>query len=295
MLNLYRAEVLKIVGNRWIVGFLLWIFPMGALGLVVLISLLALFFDDFGPTFFGPSPQWTDLMINVWNFPTNILGQMFLIGLTAVTFAGEYQWGTWKNIIPRQHRMALIGVKFVALGTLVVLAFVMMSLIMGIGFGIAAILSGLPYGPALSMAVLRDFGGDYALQAFLAFITVLITAVYAALAAMFMRSILGGVLVGLGFVTIEPITAFVLMPVSLMMEWPWLLQIVRFTPSHNVSNIVSWVQHDGPDNVAATFYEMHGLIPPADTIGFSLTILAIWIMVGIGLILWLFERQDIAS
>lgn len=296
MWNLYRAEIEKIVGNRWTTGFLLWIFPVGAAGVMVVISLLALLIDDFGKNFFyGGPPLWTEAMVGVWGFPTNTLGQMFLIGLTAVTFAGEYQWGTWKNIVPRHQRIALIGVKFLALGTLVVFSFALMSLIIGVGMGVVASISGLSYGPALSVEVLAAFLKDYGLQASVAFITVLITAVYAALAAMFMRSILGGVLVGLGIVIIEPVTAFLLMPLSTLLEWPWLLQLVRFTPSYNVNNVVSWVQNDAPNLMATTFFDAQGLTPPADSIGFSLAVLAVWVTLGIGLIVWLFERQDISA
>ncbi|MCL4262805.1 MAG: hypothetical protein KJ069_06300 [Anaerolineae bacterium] len=295
MWNLYRAELQKTVGNKWVTGFLLWIFPVGALGVLVFVSLLALAMENFAQNFFAEPPLWTDTVIAVWGFPTNTLVQMLLLGLTAVTFAGEYQWGTWKNILPRHRRPALIGVKFLTLGTLVVFSFVLMSIIVGLGFAVLTRIADVPYGPAISAAVLRQFTGDYALNAALAFITVLITAVYAAFAAMLMRSMVGGIVVGLGFVIIEPVTAFLFMPLAAWLEWDWLLHIFRFTPTYNVNNISSWVRFDTPTNLSHFFFEMRNLTPPVDSVTFSLTVLAVWLVVGIGLILVLFKRQDITG
>jgi hypothetical protein len=295
MINLYRAELQKTIGNRWVTGFLLWIFPIGALGVIIFVSLMALAFDQFAQNFFGGDPLWTEAMIGVWSMPTNVMGQMFLIGLTAVTFAGEYQWGTWKNIIPRRRRMALIGVKFLTLGTLVVFAFVVMSIIVGIGSGIIAAVAGMEYGPTLSQEVVIEFLGNYTLQATLAFITVLITAIYAALAAMLMRSILGGVLVGLGLVIIEPIVAFLLMPLAQWFNANNLLHLIRLTPTYNINNIYSWARFDEPSRMFSSLFEASGLSLSPDSLGFSLVVLAAWVALGIGLILLLFEGQDISS
>lgn len=295
MLNLYRAELQKTVGNRWVTGFLLWIFPIGALGVIVFVALMTLVFDQFAQNFFGGDPLWTEAMIGVWSMPTNIMGQMFLIGLTAVTFAGEYQWGTWKNIIPRRRRYALIFVKFITLGTLVTFAFAAMSIITGVGYGLIAAVAGLDYGPALSPEVIIEFLRNYSLQAMLAFLTVLITAIYAACTAMLMRSILGGVLVGLGLVIIEPIVAFLLMPVAQWLDWNNLLYLVRLTPTYNINNIYSWTRFDEPSRMFSGLFEAGGLAISADTLGFSLVVLTAWVALGIGLILLLFERQDISS
>jgi len=295
MINLYRAELQKTIGNRWVTGFLLWIFPIGALGVMVFVSLMALVLENFAENFFDGTPLWTESMIGVWSMPTNIIGQMFLIGLTVMTFAGEYQWGTWKNIIPRRRRYALIAVKFLTLGTLVVFAFVVMSIIVGIGGGIVAAAAGLECGPALSQDVITEFLRNYSLQAMLAFLTVLITAIYAAFTAMLMRSILGGALVGLGLIIIEPIVAFLLMPIAHWLDWNNLLHLIRFTPTYNINNIYSWSRFDEPSLMFSGVFEAGGLSISADSLAFSLVVLTAWVTVGIGLILLLFERQDISS
>ncbi len=295
MINLYRAELQKIIGNRWVSGMLLWIFPIGALGVAIFVAFLALLIQDFDSRFFNEPPLWTNTMIGVWDFPTNMLGQMFLIGLTAVTFAGEYQWGTWKNVLPRQRRTAVILVKFLALGTLVVFAFALMAVILGVGYGVIAKIAGIAYGPALSQNVLIEFLKDFGLQAALAFFTVLITAIYAALAAMFMRSILGGVLVGLGIIIVEPVSSFIIIPISTLLENEKLLHIIRFTPTYNVDNIRSLVRFDAPSLMFSWIFEANNLGDVHNSIGLSLFILTIWIVLGMGLIIWLFKRQDISS
>ena len=295
MINLYRAELQKIIGNRWVSGLLLWVFPVGAFGVIVFVAIMALFIQDFDSQFFNEPPLWTSTMIGVWNFPTNTLGQMFLIGLTAVTFAGEYQWGTWKNILPRQRRTAVILVKFLALGTLVVFTFLLMSIILGVGYGFITKIAGIEYGPAFSQDVFVEFIKDYGLQAMLAFFTVLITSVYAALAAMLMRSILGGVMVGLGIIIVEPVSSFILIPIATLLERENLLQLIRFTPTYNVDNIRSLVSADVPSQMFTWIFEANNLGNVQNSLGLSLFILTVWVTLGISLILWLFNRQDISS
>ena len=203
MVNVLRAELQKMVGNRWTTGFLIWIFPVGALGFVGLMSLLALLIPSFRDNIY-PS-LWTDNFLVPWGFINNLFGRMFLLGFTAVTFAGEYQWGTWKNIVPRQRRGLLIMAKFIVLGVLILIAFSLMSLIFGFGYGILTRIADITYGPEVTGQVVREFLSDYALQATLTFVSVIIASIYAALSALLMRSILGGIMVGVGISMVEPL------------------------------------------------------------------------------------------
>ncbi len=93
-------------------------------------------------------------MLSPWSFANNLFGHTFLLGFTAVTFAGEYQWGTWKNIVPRQRRSLLIIAKFINLGVLILIAFGLMSLILGLGQGLLTRMAGVPYGPEVTSAQL---------------------------------------------------------------------------------------------------------------------------------------------
>ncbi len=40
MRDLFRAEWLKIAGNRWVSGCLIWIFPIAAIALLVVFALI---------------------------------------------------------------------------------------------------------------------------------------------------------------------------------------------------------------------------------------------------------------
>ena len=112
MTSLFHAEWQKAVGNRWVTGFLVWIFPVGALAFVIFSCITMLLVSSFREVFAQDISTWTASMVGVWAFATNPFGRMFLIGFMAVTFAGEYQWQTWKNVIPRSSRTSLILVKF---------------------------------------------------------------------------------------------------------------------------------------------------------------------------------------
>ncbi len=193
MRNLFRAEWIKIAGNRWVAGCLIWIFPLGALAFLAVAGLvLALSSSARASLRQDEAILWTEQAISMWNFPNNPVGRLILLGFTAVVFAGEYQWQTWKNVVPRNRRAALILVKFLALGAFVVLAFSLMSALWTAGWAVLTRIADVSYGPRVTWAVLRDFGEDYALAAGLAFTSTVIAAGYAALAAMVTRSILGG-------------------------------------------------------------------------------------------------------
>jgi hypothetical protein len=44
VLQLFHAEWIKLVGNRWRAAFLLWIFPIGTLAFVIVMSVLVALF-----------------------------------------------------------------------------------------------------------------------------------------------------------------------------------------------------------------------------------------------------------
>lgn len=293
MVDVLHAEWQKMVGNRWTIGFLIWIFPVGALGIVVGLSLMALL---------NPSSRdnlyllmWTDAFMAPWSFINNVFGQMFLLGFTAVTFAGEFQWGTWKNIVPRQRRGLLIISKFINLGVLILITFILTSLIFGFGYGILSTIAGEPYGPEMTGEILREFLGDYTLEATLAFVSISITSVYAALAAILMRSILGGVMVGIGISFADPVLFTFSLWLSRVLDRAFFLNLARISPFYNIENIKSWVRNDQAVNWMETSFEMFHEKAPVDSMDFSMLMLASLVLLGIGLVLYLFQRQDITT
>lgn len=295
MLDLFRAELAKIIGNRWTTGLLLWVFPVGALGIgLFMLGVLVVSPNTYQRMFEYPY-QWTNMVLGAWAFPSNPLGHMFLVGLTAVSFAGEYQWGTWKNILPYRSRAALLGVKFVTLSVLIIAAFLVTSVVFGGGFALLSTLAGKPLSPPVTPAALSDLWSDYLLQAALSYLSILVVSIYVAISASIMRSVVGGVMVGMLFVSVEPAIGFLFPPLALRWEQPLYLTISRLTPSYNFANIRSWIQAGQPSQPYLPFYQKLGLTVPADSYGFSLLVLTGWVIVGLALILWIFQRQDISS
>jgi ABC-type transport system involved in multi-copper enzyme maturation permease subunit len=296
MRNLFVAEWQKIVGHRWAVGTLILVFPVVSVVLILLATVAALIDREHARTQFDfiTSSQWTTNMLGAWDTPSNFFGRMLILAFTAILFAGEYQWGTWKNIIPRSSRIPLVLTKYVALGAFVVLAFSAMSLIMGIGMALPAGVVGAPYGPDLTGDTVREFAGDYALKAGLAFVSTLIVASYAALAAMFTRSILGGVIAGIGISFVEGAVALVSLLLANVLNAPNLVQAFRLTPLYSVLNITSWVNTNASE-VATMYVRGSPVEVGGDPLVFSVAVLAVWLFGLMAATIVLFQRQDIAS
>jgi ABC-type transport system involved in multi-copper enzyme maturation permease subunit len=297
MRDLFRAEWLKIAGNRWVAGCLIWIFPMAAIVFLIVAGLILSFSSDAREGFQqDEGPLWTENAIIIWSIPNNPIGRLILLGFTAVVFAGEYQWQTWKNVVPRNRRVALILIKFLALGVFVVVAFFLMSLIWTLGWGMLTRIAGASYGPRITGEVLDDFAQDYLLAAGLAFISTIIAAGYAALAGMITRSILGGVLVGFGITLVEGVSIVGLILIGWFLRIPDIVHVYRFLPFYNLINVASWLN----DKVPATMqpYEDGGEysdIVFSDSLEFSVVLLALWVIGLIALTAYLFRRQDITS
>ncbi|MCA9977157.1 MAG: hypothetical protein KC413_15465 [Anaerolineales bacterium] len=293
MLNILHAEWQKMVGNRWTIGLLLWVFPVGALAFVVGMSLMALLSPTARDNLY--IIPWTEAFLVPWRFVNNPFGLMFLLGFTAVTFAGEYQWGTWKNIVTRQQRTLLIMAKFTNLGALILIAFILTSLIFGGGFGIFSLIADVPYEPAATGEIVQEFLRDYALETALAFISIIITAVYAALAAIVMQSILGGTLVGIGFSLIDPLIFGMIWWWANLFNTVSVLHLGRISLFYNIENIKSWIRDDQAVATLESAFQTFNKAAPIDSIGFSMLALAVWLLGGVGLVLYLFQRQDITT
>ena len=295
MRNLFRAEWIKISGNRWVASCLIWIFPVGAAAVVIVISVILALSSSARRGFTEDNPMlWTKQALAAWSIPNNPVGRMILLGFTAVVFAGEYQWGTWKNTVPRNRRSALILIKFVTLGAFVVIAFVLGSVIWTLGGWILTQIAGVSYGPHVTGSVLKDFAGDYGLAAGLAFTSTLVAAGYAALAGMVTRSILGGVLVGFAATFLENLSIFGLIIVGYFLNIPRVVHLYRLTPGYNLINVASWIN----DKVATNMdVEVGNKVKYvfSDSLMFSVVVLAAWMGGLVMLTIYLFRKQDISG
>ncbi|MBN2304942.1 MAG: ABC transporter permease [Anaerolineae bacterium] len=298
LVSLFRAEWTKMVEHRWVTAFMIWIFPVGALAFVIVMSLLLALFPvmreaESTQNLGVDQAEWTEQAISVWGFANSLLGRMVMLAFTSVVFAGEYRWQTWKNLVPRRRRRTLIVMKFVAVGTFIVVAFTLMSLIMAVGWGVMVAVAGGSYGPAITGDVLVDFAGDYAREAWLAFTLTVIAASFAALAGMFTRSILGGVLVSIVITYAEGLSILVLALLAHVLDTSRLIYLYRLTPSYNVANVTSWIRHNRPETAEGTLTIFGDLIDFADDVNFSVAILVVWVVALVALTVYLFENQDI--
>ncbi|NLE50731.1 MAG: hypothetical protein GX613_04935 [Chloroflexi bacterium] len=294
MVNLFRAEWTKIAGHRWLTGFLIWIFPIGAVAFTVVLSIILALSESARTSFSADTVTWTETLTGAWSFLNNPLGRLLLIGFTAVMFAGEYQWQTWKNLIPRNRRVALIVIKFLALSVFVVVAFALMSVLLTAGMGLLRAIAGASYGPEITGDVLRTTASDYARSAGLGFLSTLIAAGYAALAGMLTRSILGGVLVAYGLTILENLLLVGLILIAYFLDFRDIVHIYRLTPGYNLLNLDSWfrVGHSAPFEV---MFGADDALVVRDSAEFSALVIAVWVIGLISLTIFLFRRQDITS
>jgi hypothetical protein len=166
-----------------------------------------------------------------------------------VLFAGEYQWNTWKTIVPRSQRIPLIIVKFITVAIFIVFAFILMSIILTAGFGIVSWIAEAPYGPQLQGDVLREFAENYSLQMLMAFISTIIAAGFASLAAMITRSILGSVITGIVLAIGETLLFLPLALISFWLDNENIMHIYRFIPSYNLFNLFTWLVGETPEGM----------------------------------------------
>jgi ABC-2 type transport system permease protein len=288
--RLFRAEWHKIVGNRWVSGCMIWVFPALALLVTAFALLAALFSTSFREGLNAEPFQWTDIATLPWFIPNNPLGLGLLIGFTAVLFAGEYQWNTWKSIIPRSSRVPLIITKFITVSVFVVFAFILMSILLTIGMGLVSLIAKAPYGPALNAEVLKQFGRDYGLQMLEAFLTTVIAAGYASLVAMITRSILGSVITSIIIAVGQTLLAFPLYFMSGWLDTNIFIHIYRFLPSYNLLNLFAWLVGDQATGLETP---SGGLI--TDSLLFSEIVLVCWVIGLVTLTAYLFHRQDITN
>ncbi len=300
LINLFRAEWTKMAGHRWVTAFMVWIFPLGALAFVIVMTIsIALF-----PSVRQPEQasnlgideaQWTERAISVWDFANSLLGRLVVLGFTAVVFAGEYQWRTWKSIVPHQRRLTLVLIKFFTVGAFFIVAFGLMSLVMAGGWGVMVALAGGSYGPAITGATLADFAGDYASRVTLAFTLAMIAASFAALAGMFTRSILGSVIISVLITYAEGLSILGLALLARLLDYPRLVHLYRLTPSYNVANIRIWLDHNQPETTGQSIPIWGDLFDFADDMSFSVAVLFVWVVVLVALTASIFQNQDLTA
>ena len=292
MIDLFRAEWAKITGHRAAMFWLLGLFPICALIFFVMTAFAATR-PAAAAMIESSLSHWGDLAMLAWRIPSNFFGRLFLLAFTAFAFAGEAQWGTWKNLTPRSSRSRIVLVKFFVVSLLVILTFVVLSIIVVLGGVVLTRLAGVPIGPELDRSAIAGIGFDYTLGALLAFLAFLITSIFAALGAIWTRTVLGGTLAGMVAVFIDPALLYGSRYLARLLEMPAVLQIQRLSPWYNIENVRAWMTERSPTNLIAESFTALDVAPPVDTTPFSLAVLSVWVVLGVAATVVLFERQDI--
>ena len=278
------------MGNRWATGCMIWIFPILAVLFTAFMLFIVAVSSDAREGMSLEPALWTDIAIFPWIILNNPLGLGLLLGFTAVLFAGEYQWNTWKSIVPRSRRVPLIIVKFITVALFVVFAFTLMSILLTLGWGLVSLVAGAPYGPSLDGEVLADFAEDYSLQMLSAFISTIIAAGIASLAAMVTRSILGSVIFAIVISIGETVLFLPLALLAWLLNIEEIMHIYRFIPFYNRINLMTYMYGDTPDGMEMPSGEM-----VVDSLLFSEVVLVGWVIILIALTAYLFNRQDITN
>ncbi len=298
---LFLAEWKKVTGNRWLVGCLIWIWPLGAVAVALGLLLLGLLSKDIHDRLIENPATWTEASLLFWAIPNSIIGRLIIICFTTVLFAGEYRWGTWKNLLPRRGRLALIVMKFVTLAVFIMLVFILTSLIWVLARGLVQLSVGGAYPPPLD-DVPSNYWRRLLLQLVTAILSTLIISGIAALIALVTRSIVAGVVVGLAAAIMDGVIGAALMIFYAASGLRFFPSLFRFTITYNVDNLLNWAlsEESSPvlSNINVRNNEIFGdlkLNPPlaGNPMPVSVLILVLWMVLLVGLAAYSFYRQDI--
>jgi hypothetical protein len=268
---------------------MVWLFPMLAIIGMGLLYLAVLLDSDARSSTSTEPVDWREFLMLAWVIPNNPFGRGLMLAFAAVVFAGENQWNTWKSIVPRSSRVRLILVKYLMVCYFVLFSFVITSLIILSGALFLGVLVNLSFEPGLNGDVLGGVFEDYGLQMLMALISMIIAAGYSAVAAMVTRSIMGGAIAGIIITVGETLIFLPLSLIAWLLNAPNIMQIYRFLPFYNLLNMTSWLF----DKTATTIEIADKTY--VDSLGFSMSVLGIWVVCLISLTVYLFQQQDITN
>ena len=284
VLNALSAEFLKFRRHRatW---FLLWIFPIG-IALIFAIGILVELGRGSTPDEAVSAAGWAGKGASFWNAPGNGLVRYLIAAFTAVVFAGEYGWNTWKLIVPHRSRTQLIAAKYAAVLLLLYAAFIAAALLMNGMQWLEDVLTGdpLPDGITFGALAAAHWHGFVATLP-----PVLLTVAFTSLAAIMTGSTTAAIIIGIIVTTLEelfrsfgPVLAYTL---------PGGVEtLYQLLPGYHVANLVSWLRQGEALTTQVPF-------PSGNVMGWgweaSLGVMAIWVIGLAALTFWRFRRQDL--
>jgi hypothetical protein len=287
-----RAEWFKVLRNYKINTFLVWILPVGTLAFYSLMILGGLLLKAPPQELtFGCGGQWTDHLYQIWNFlltgEGSIFGRILPLAFCALVFAGEYQWGTWKNLVPRSRRWWLILGKSGAALLAVSSSILITAPISAGGQALLCRVGGSAFGPALGSFSPWEVLGDFTLHCLIGVFSLGLVLGFASLMAVLTRSVLGGFLGGFGLSLLEILSPGILNLLGNLLQQPGIASAYRFLPAFQIENLGSWFFNDQPFQSQVLGL---ALAVPAWQ---SLALLVAWAIAPLLLTLALFQGQDL--
>jgi hypothetical protein len=287
MRDAIHAELRKTLDHRWLTGFTLWIFPLGALGIALTLTVLVLLGAD-GAMFTAGDTAWIGHTLGAWSVPTDMVGQVFLLALAVSLIVGEYRWQTWTNIVPRRRRATLLLAKFIVIAGLAFVTYHLTALAAAVGSQVLVAAAGGTPGPALNDPALADFWGTYALHSGISFTGVLLAVLYGGIGALVTRSAIAGVIIAYALRTLDSGLAVLLGFGQVVLGVEGLADLYRFAPSYNLLNVQAWL------STGAGYSAISSLTVEPLSLAASLLLLALTIAGLLALNLLIFTRRDIA-
>ncbi|GAB5490764.1 MAG: hypothetical protein Phog2KO_09790 [Phototrophicaceae bacterium] len=276
MINLIRAEILKSIKNVPVTFFLIGAIPVVAFAMLNVIGITTAL-GLIRNAFIAINGQ--EQVILAFLFANQLIAQILFIILSAISFGGEYNWKTWKNILPRHQRSQIIISKFIVIILGILIAIQATGLMTYIGAWEYALVTGIPFNNGAWGDGIIPFWTQYIVMTFCLLATYLLGAIYASIASIRFQSISAGIVIGVTVAFADTIAQATFNLLSRLLTIESIADIASFLPQYNIQNILSWITTGAP------VYRWNLFM--------SSSLVLIWIGAGVGLAVYLFRIQDI--
>lgn len=189
ILDALRAELFKLIRNRWAAFFAFGLAPLFTFSFGVFMEFASRTMPQAAFIAYE-SPLMSAL--DGLAAPANIVMQLFLILGAAIIFAGEYRWETWRSILPRSERLPLLVAKFAAFAIAAAVSLVACGVAEFVVSLIGVALIGHAAWPTVGVVVLT---AAMTLGFIASFLQVMATAAAVAVVAVVTRSMMAAIIV----------------------------------------------------------------------------------------------------
>jgi len=290
MISLLQAEWQKGIRHKALTAFTVWFFPVG-FGLILII-VLGLYsngasnIDSFSSG--NLVLDMSGIFTIVSTFPGSFFGWLLPAAYLTMGFAGEYQWNTWKNIVPINKRAGLLTAKLISRTGIIMMGLLLTALIVGVVQIAIHQVNDLPYLGELNSEEITEMVTLFFQFVLVGVLSLLFIGSAAALITVVTRSVFGALLATLMFSNIEPLMPFVLGLFARLFDYPELIKINQYLPNYNLENLL--MQFSASSSLVGDLPEVYDTFE----ISISIWIMLAWIVGLLGLAIWKFNRQDLA-